>query len=475
MLKRTLSLAALTAALLVPAVASAATPTVAGEYPPAGLSAAPRQLTLGPDNNIWVAVETAGRPIAKVEPDGRVTEYASANISSPFGITADMAGNLWVTQQNGVARFTPADPTRAARFTINEITTPQAITVGPDDNLWTASGDSVIRIPPDDPSRAEAFDITGLGARGIASGHDGYLYVAGFSGLLARVATDGRFTTVDTRGALQEVAAGPGMQIGFTQQGTNPQYVGFFLDGALQPPALIPGTDPFGIEYGIDEAYWVANAIVDSLSRVTPEGAVTTPVSFSAGSRPEYLTAGPGGTLWVSLKQTRRIALVTGLEAPLPPVTPPVDPPVTPPTTPPSNPPVTPPPPGQQPVFTNLSLTRTTTVGRAATLRLNVAGAASVGVKVQQKASGRTSRGRCAAPSRSNRRGRRCTRWVQRQSFTAPVSNGAVSAKLSARLPAGSYRVTVSASNATGTTTATRSLTVKPKPRARARRRAGRR
>lgn len=463
-----LLVAVLSAAALAPATAGAA-PAVSGEFPPTGLSAAPRQLTLGPDGNIWVALSTAGRPIAKVEPNGTVTEYASPNVSSPFGIATDLQGNLWVTQSGGVARFTPADPEGARRFAIGAITLPQAITMGPDDNLWTASGENVVQIPPSDPASARTFRVDGMNARGIASGADGFLYIADFGGQLVRLSTAGTVaTTYLAAGGLQEVTPGPGTQIGFTQQGVQPNYVGILSNGAVTQ-AQIPGADPFGIDYAVDQAYWAANSITDSLSRVALDGSVSTPVSFSARSRPKYLAEGPGGTLWVSLEDARRIALVTGLEAPQAPPpsggggTPPTNPPVVPPPLPPA---------GQQPVFTSVSLTRTTTFGRSARLRLSVANAATVTIRLDQKLTGRRNRaGRCVRPSRANRSGRRCTRYVRRDTAEAQVRNGVVSATFASSLGVGSYRVTLSAGNAVGTTTTARALTVKPRPRPRPRRR----
>jgi virginiamycin B lyase len=445
-------------AALAPASAAAA-PSLAGEFPPAGLSAEPRQLTLGPDGNVWVALSTDTRPIAKVEPNGTVTEYAAPGIRRPFGITTGPDGLLWVTQGDGVARFSPDAPTRAEPVPIAGLTSPQAITRGPDDNLWTASGENAFRIPPAAPDRATPFRVDGMSARGIASSADGNLYIADFGGRLIRLTTAGVPTPYTTGGGLQEVTAGLGTQVAFTQQGGVPNYIGMFQDGVLSPPAFVPGADPFGIALGLDQAYWAANAVRDSLSRVTQAGTVTTPISFSGGSRPEYLTAGAGGTLWVSLKTARRIALVTGLEAPPPPTS---GGGTTPPTT--TPPPVSPQPfpPGQAPIFSSFTVTRTTTVGRSARMSVKLAGASSATLRLAQRLPGRRGRsGRCVRPSRANRRGRRCTRYVVRASADAPARGGTIRATFSPALAVGAYRVTLTASNAVGTTTASRSFTVK--------------
>lgn len=476
MLKRLLPLAALTASLLVPAAASAATPTVAREIP---LGETPGQLTTDSAGNAWVVLTSGANDIVKVDPGGTVTPYTIANVSAANDITVGPDGNLWVSQIGGVARFAPADPTRAQAYGLSAGFQGRGIVTGPDENIWVVGEDEVFQIAPSTGRVIRRFTVPGMSARGLATA-GGNLWIADFAGdRIVEMTTAGAqsFYSTGADSDPQEVAAGLNGQVGYTAAGLDPDGVGLITPPGPALGVPTPRTDAFGIAFGLDQAYWVANFAADNLTRLTSTGETTTLAGFSAGGGPRHIAASLQGTLWVGLETSRRIALVTGLEVPPvnPPVDPPTNPPVTPPVTPPVNPPVAPPPAGQQPVFTNVSLTRTTTVGRAATLKLNVVGAADVTIKVQQKASGRTSRGRCAAPSRSNRRGRACTRWVQRQSFTAPVRNGAVNAKLSARLAAGSYRVTVSATNATGTTTATRTLTVKPKPRARARRRVGRR
>src|SRR4051794_32593685 len=105
-MKRLLLAALASVGLLAPA-ALAATPAVTGEF---ALSETPHHLALGPDGNVWVALEGAAKDVAKVTPDGTVTEYTVPDITSPDGITTGPDGNLWVTQILGVVRFSPSDP-----------------------------------------------------------------------------------------------------------------------------------------------------------------------------------------------------------------------------------------------------------------------------------------------------------------------------------------------------------------------------
>jgi len=303
------TLAALALAALVPAAASAA-PKVDGEF---AVSSTPGQLTQGPDGNIWAVV---GTKIARVAPDGTVTEFDPADVETAVGITSGPDGNLWVTQTNGVAKIPPADPLSAKKFTIPEITSAQGITTGPDGNLWTASNDAVIKIPPADPTTKTVFTVAGLGPRGIASGGDGQLWVADFAGnQVVSVTTAGATKGYPVGGGLQGIAAGPGTQIAYANPGANPQHVGRITPGASALKTELSG-DPFGITFGPDGAYWSAQFAAGKIARLTTGGAVTELGGFSAGSGPRYIAAGPGNTLWVSRETANKIARVTGVVAP---------------------------------------------------------------------------------------------------------------------------------------------------------------
>src|SRR5687768_11908789 len=88
------SAAVLLAALLGPPSASAE-PRLAGTF---DLTGTPQEITRGPDGNMWVTISSVGNSLAKIEPDGTVSEYDPAAVSSPEGIVSGRDGNLWVTQ-----------------------------------------------------------------------------------------------------------------------------------------------------------------------------------------------------------------------------------------------------------------------------------------------------------------------------------------------------------------------------------------
>ncbi|HKG39779.1 MAG TPA: hypothetical protein VKB25_12375 [Conexibacter sp.] len=460
--------AALTAAVLVSVSASAvAAPVVDGV---SNLPSTPHRLALGPDGNVWVTMDGATENIARVTPDGRVTPFTSANISSPFGIVAGPDGQMWVTMNGSVAHFDPSDPTAARRVLVAGLASATTIAVGPDRNLWTTSGSEAFRIGTDESVRS--FRPTGLqSGLGIAAGGDGNLYVADFLGAQVVSFTPGSEVTQlypTGGGNPQQVVAGPSGQIAFTNPLHDPQQIGRFSPPdtrSVRTANFTPGTDPFGIVFAEDGAYWVANRN-DTLTRMAPDGALMTLSGFPRDSNPRYLTVGRDGTLWVGLETSRQVARVTGVVAPTP----------TPPT----------PPSGgggsgsgttrdvTAPTLTNLTLPATLRIGRAGTLSVTLSEAATVKVRFERGLPGRRKAGRCVTPRRAPH-ARRCTRFSslgsQSRTARAGANSLAVGGKLGRRtLPVGSYRLTIVATDAAGNASKpiTRRLRVVTPPQRRA-------
>jgi streptogramin lyase len=446
-LVRRLLLLAVVSSVVLPGAATAA-PAVNGEFP---VSDTPKYLTQGPDGNIWA---TIGMKIARVTPSGTVTEFDPPNVGTPVGITTGPDGNLWVTQSNEVAKFSPTNPNGAQNFAITGLTDPRGITTGPDGNLWTGSGGNLFKIPPAAPTTFTPFPVL-MGARGIARGGDGRIWVADFLGQrIARVTTAGSATYFAVGGGPQEVAAGPGTQVAFTNPGASPQQVGRIVPGGIPQTTNVPMTDPFGVTLGPDGAYWIAQFATSKVARLTSAGQVTTLSGLSAGSGPRYIAAGPGNTLWVSLETAKKIARITGVTAP-PASKPPAGGGATVDTT--------------APRIAALKLSRRTfRLGRRLPALLSavrtgtVVGftlpeAARVTFRFQRRTVGRRVGKRCRKKTRANARKKKCVRYVRvRGSFTVDGRSGKNRVRFQGRisrkrkLRPGRYRMVLRARDAAG-------------------------
>ena len=311
------ALIALMALALLPS-AALAVPTLDGEFP---VSDQPQRLAQGSDGNVWVTLGNA--KLARVQPDGTVTEFdLPAGTTGAQGITTGPDGNLWIEATNAVARVDPQNPSAGQRFTISPLNG-EAITSGPDGNLWVASGTDVVRVSTGGNEVLPRFDPVTMGARGLTTGRDGNVWIADFAdGAIVKVTPTGAKTVYDigTDGA-QQVAAGPEGQLAFTQPQNTLGRMAY--DGSFQPTSM-PMTDPFGVVFGTDGAWWTAQFNGSTLGRVTPEGDYTQ-LPLTPNSGPRYLTTGPNNTLWVALQTTNKIARITGVDPP--PGTDPVPPP----------------------------------------------------------------------------------------------------------------------------------------------------
>ncbi|MFN8131978.1 MAG: hypothetical protein U0R70_10575 [Solirubrobacteraceae bacterium] len=455
--------AALVAAATLPAAASAA-PAISGTF---DLPGSPNRLTLGPDGNVWATLGGGG-DVVKVEPDGTATAYnldtdpgPGDDISGLEGITPAPDGTLWATTLAGVVKFSPGNPVGTAKeYTgggLADIATANAITFA-NGFLFTVSGAKLIKIPPAAPATATSIPIPTTGARGIAVDAGGQLWIADFNGAqIVSVKTDGTGAKpYPVGGDAQEVVTGPGTQIAYTAQG--PDVVGRLTPGATTPQTTsLPATVPVGITFANDGNYWAAQFNVNAVVRVTPAGAATPfPIAgLPIDYHPRYITNGAGNTLWVGIEKAGdanfgKIVRISNVD----------------------------PPPGggggggggtdvTKPVISKPAVTpRSRRAGQARRIRFTLSEAATVTLRFQRARAGKRKGRACVKPTRALRRAKTCVRYrtvrTRRAAGTAGANRLAFNAKFGkAKLPAGRYRVTLSAKDAAGNVSALRSATFK--------------
>ena len=321
-----LALAAL-AALAAPA---AAVPTVSGEFDVPGLGSNGK-LVQGPDGNMWATLGGPVNDVARITPEGAVTEYdLDAGIMGTSGIAVGPDLSLWVTYTNGLAKFNNAAPTTTVtKYTINAIAGNSPIVTGPDNSLWIATKDKLLRSGLAQPDEPFPVNVPGLDPKDIDVAGQ-LLVVADFGGSRVLTSTTaGVLGETKVGGGPQGVAGNPNGQYAFSQPTNEPREFGLLAPGAAPIITPVPGKDPFGVALGSDGAYWAPEFNSDGLLRVTATGVVTGVTGFAKGSAPRQIAAGPGNTLWVTLEMTKKIGRVSGLEPPLGPPPPPATIPTT--------------------------------------------------------------------------------------------------------------------------------------------------
>ena len=149
----------------------------------------------------------------------------------------------------------------------------------------------------------------------------------------------------------------------------------------------------------------------------------------AATNSPREITTGPGNTLWVSLELSNKVARITGVDPPAPPVVPPPAPPAAPPLTPPvvaTD--------RTAPVITRLRISpprfrRASGNKAAAKVSMTLSEAATVRFTAERVRVGRRVAGKCVAPTARNRVRTLCVRTTPAGGAVslAPPSGASVS------------------------------------------------
>jgi len=191
----------------------------------------PAGIAAGPDGKMWLGDSTQGK-VVRIEP-GTMDKVADGDVPINGGsfnirnISPGPDGNVWVTDFGGnIARVTPAGV--ATPFDIPGDAA-WDITIGPDNNLWytapEGNNSKIGRITPAGEFGTQ-FDATDAGDQlGITVGPDGALWFAQAVGNnIGRMTLDGNFTTVEglTPAARPEyIALGPSNTLWFTEKDGN--------------------------------------------------------------------------------------------------------------------------------------------------------------------------------------------------------------------------------------------------------------
>ena len=315
------------------AASAAAAPAVDGIFPVKGIDTNSK-IVAGPDGNMWAAVPGAAPDdVARITPSGEVKEFEINGIEAPSGIAVGPEGKLWVTGINAVASFSPSNPEgTVAKTPIAAIEGDYSIVAGPDGKMWVATKNVVLRFSPSNPAVQEPKEIKELTPKDIDVA--GSLIVIADSGK-PRIVTlttgfELREYPIGKEGQSQGVAGSPSGQIAFSNPLSNPELVGLFTPPTPPTPTELAG-DPFGVAYGSDQAFWIAQFAKGGVTRLASDGTMT----FLGGlpvESPRQIAAGPANTLWVTLVEKEKVikssvARVSGLEPPV--ITPPVTAPET--------------------------------------------------------------------------------------------------------------------------------------------------
>jgi streptogramin lyase len=449
------------ALLLVPTVASAI-----DEFP---VGVKPGGITTGADGALWFTEEGPPAAIGRLDPrTGAYTGHVPISGFVPDKITTGPDGRVWFTEFgfNRIGVINPATGVLENEFnSIDPNNTggaqPSGITAGPGGLWYTGTNPaSVLRITTAGTiDRAYTTPTPASEPSDITLGADGRLWFTESSPQVNKIGALNPNT-----GVISEYQASPGSEpsgiisttggiLWFTEPGTNA------IGRTTTSPETTPinefqgaGIGASGIAAGPDGALWytlgfsgTAVCLGDgehAIGRITSAGSFTnkfaTPTPLSD---PSDITLGPDGALWFTEYCANKIGrIVTGTSAPPPP---PPPPPVA--TLSVSSIKLSPSSFKAAPKGASIIAKRKAKTGT--TVSYSLSRAASTRFTVDRAQKGRRKGKKCVAPKPSNKKGKKCTRYVlAKGSFKRAGAGGRNKFKFSGRiggkrLKPGSYRL----------------------------------
>jgi serine protease len=274
----------------------------------AGKVGGPLYIARTNDNTLWYT-NSSGNSIARVTPDGTLTEFALPTAAAgPFDIVAGPDGNVWFTEldANRIGRISPSGT--ITEFPIPTASSqPRGIAVGPDGNIWFTqiAGAKIGRITPAGVITEFTIPWASASPRGIAAGPDGNLWFTDSGArVIGRVSTSGVFTsfTIPWSSAdARAITAGPDGNMWFVEL-TGNRLGRVSMSGSMTAFALpMAGTGPLGISSGPGNSVWFSGSTAGRIGRIDiANGQITEYRMPTRGSSPTGLVADANGNLWVT-------------------------------------------------------------------------------------------------------------------------------------------------------------------------------
>ena len=316
------ALASLTGLLCVSAIEGQVYSSLPGatqrrSFPIPSSDSQPISIALGPDGNFWFTEQNRSQ-VARITPEGVITEFLTPTFSFPIGITAGPDGNIWFSEgaaDSGgqVAFITPNGHIEEIVFS-SSTAAAGGIVTGPDGNIWFTDliGNKIWRLEL--PGRSlTSFPIPTQNSfpNDITVGGDGNLwFTEGSGGKIGRITTSGVITEFGSGLSLPfSIAGGPDGNVWFTQRFT--QQIGKITPAGQFTFYTIPGTAE-QITRGPGNNLLFTNFGGNKVGKITTDGVVTESPEIP-NSGPTGIVTGPSRQVWFLGYASNRVYRITFL------------------------------------------------------------------------------------------------------------------------------------------------------------------
>lgn len=267
----------------------------------------PRELAVGPDNQIW---HTGINRISKVTTAGNFTQYLRGLGVNASGVVAGADGNMWFGESNYILKMA-TNGTVLGTYSIPSGKPALRMVLGPDDAVWFTLGNSGY-VGKVTTTGVITEYIAASTVTDITAGPDGNMWFtyesAGSSNNgVGKMTTSGVRTLYTIPAPYsarpQSITTGPDGNLWYTQTGAS--RIGKITTSGIATDYSLPTTDitgPYGITAGSDGSLWFTASAPGNTSRIgrmSTSGTLTNIYNVSApGGSLRDIIAGNDGAVW---------------------------------------------------------------------------------------------------------------------------------------------------------------------------------
>lgn len=260
----------------------------------------PISITRGPDGNLWFTLENSSH-VARITPEGVITEFVTPTSSFPFDITPGPDGNVWFTEGavGQIAFITPDGQITEIQFSLFDAA--GGITTGPDGNIWFTdeTGNNIWRYDLDGQDLTKfRVPTANSSPEDITASADGNLwFTERQGGKIGRITTSGVITEFGSGlSSPSQITDGPDGNVWFTLRFTPTPQIGRITPAGDFTFFTTP-SPPEVITRGVGNTLYFSEFAANRIAQITTDGVVTESpeVRFS---EPTGITAGPHRTIW---------------------------------------------------------------------------------------------------------------------------------------------------------------------------------
>lgn len=280
-------------------------------------NSSPRQITQAADGNFWftqsfIYDENADpQSVARITPEGDVTEYPVCSFCFPGDIVQGSDGNLYFTKNDAPLGRITADGTL-----LPDVGEPFQFNGGSvaahDDDIWITdfNNRSLWRydIPTEVFTEFSPTDSNVIPADVTVAADGTVWFTDSLQGQVGRLdAVSGTFTMVDVAGTPRQISLASDGSVWFTKRFT-PQGVGRLDPATSVVTEFAMDGGPEDLASGPNGTMWVTRSAAGNIAQINADGIVLNESKTIKASEPFGITASSNGDPWFTMLQGNKIA-----------------------------------------------------------------------------------------------------------------------------------------------------------------------